>query len=383
MTTQNFLPYVRQSIDQSDIEAVTTALKSEIITRGEIVQNFEKAIAEYCGATYAVAFNSGSSALYACYQAADLGSHDRMITTPNTFVSTVSTAMHHRVTPVFVDINRRSGNLNLEQVKLNLEIPSLRGRTAVVPVHFSGIPVDMEKLDKSISDPDVIVIEDAAHALGSTYRDGQKVGSCAWSHMTAFSFHPAKNITTGEGGIVTTNHESYYRRLQRIRNNGIENQGVQEPWLYDVKEISGNFNLTDFQAALGLSQLKRLDAFVTKRRELVKVYREKLAGLEFVRCFDSIYDSQSAYHLFVLQIDFEELDLERGEAMTELKERGIGTQVHYIPVYRHRIIEGNLSEYFPETEAYYSQALSLPLFYEMSVEDVERVVKELKDVLGF
>lgn len=390
MTTEMFIPYARQSIDQADIEAVTKALQDDIITRGPGVEAFEDATARYCGATYAVAFNSGTSALFAACYAANVGVNDRVITTPNTFASTVGAAVRFGAIPVFVDIDRNTGNLDLAQVEHNLNLPNSRGRTIVLPVHFSGIPVDMRKLDHMILNPDTIVIEDAAHALGSSYNDGQKVGSCAWSQMTIFSFHPAKTITTGEGGMVTTNDEELYRKLLRYRNNGIERdpryiEGDTAPWYYEVQEISGNYNFTEFQAALGLSQLNRLSYFVEKRRQLVAEYRKLLADVPSIRLFAADQDAHTAFHLFVVQINFKALRTTRTIVMEKLKDRGIGTQYHYIPVYRHPAfnrVAGDISDYFPNMEAYYAEALSLPLYYDLTVEDVAHVVAELRAVLG-
>lgn len=388
---ERFLPYGRQCIDEQDIEAVATALRSEMITRGERVAAFEKSIAEYCGAQHAVAFNSGSSALLATCYAAKVNASDRVLTTPNTFFSTTGCAAQFGATPVFIDIDRQTGNLDLELLEMNLGTPLSRGRHVIMPVHFSGIAVDMEKVDRMITDPDAVVIEDAAHALGSCYRDGQKVGSCAWSQMTVFSFHPVKNITTGEGGMVTTNDDQLAHRLRQYRNNGIErekdslkNPAQAAPWYYEVQGMSNNLNFTEIQAALGLSQMSRLDEFVKRRRQLIGKYREKLAGFPHLKMFTSEFDAQTAFHLCVVQIDFDALGINRAEVMYKLVEKGIGTQVHYIPVYRHPVFQeksGDLSAYFPQMEGYYAQALSLPLFYGMTDLDLERVCSTLKTVL--
>lgn len=368
---------------------MTEALQGDLITRGPRVEAFEKVFAEYCGARFAVAFTNGTSALMAAYAAAEVGPNDRVLTTANTFVATASAAALQGATPIFVDIDRTTGNFDLELLEVNLKLPVSRGKTVIAPVHFAGIPVDMERIDRMIDDPATVVIEDAAHAVGSCYADGQKVGSCAWGAMTTFSFHPVKNMTTGEGGMVTTNDEALYRRLRLYRNNGMEREPescrrYDGPWYYEVQQMSGNFNMTDFQAALGISQLKRLDAFALKRRELVALYRKLLGGMEHVRLFSAEHDDKAAFHLFVMQIDFEAWGGSREELMRRLKEKGIGTQVHYIPVYQHPIFReeaGNLAEYFPEMEAYYSQALSLPLYYDLTTDDVRRVVSELQEII--
>lgn len=390
MNEEIFLPYAKPSIDPTDIKEVAKALETDTITRGPIVEAFEKAIAQYCDVKYAVAFNTGTSALMGAYFAARLGPQDKLIITPNTFVATAGAAVMRGATPIFLDIDRSSGNLDLTQLEYTLSKPLSRGRACIAPVHFSGIPVNMQKIDSLIQHPDVIVIEDAAHALGSSYETGEKVGSCAWSHMTMFSFHPAKTITTGEGGIITTNDEAFYHRLKLFRNNGIERdaeylESEPAPWYYEVHDLTGNYHFTEFQAALGLNQMTRLTHFVEKRRELMKIYRDLLKDVPHIRLFAESYDPHTAYHLCVVQIDFDAYKTTRTAVMNKLREKNIGTQVHYIPLYRHpyfRKMCGEISEYFPEMESYYSQALSLPLYYDLRPQDVERVVSALKTVLN-
>jgi len=386
---KTFIPYAKQSITEGDLREVNEALKQDLITRGPLVASFERAVADYCEAKYAVAFNSGTTALFAACYAAKINQNDRCLTTPNSFIATSGALMARNATPVFVDIDPTTGNMDLELLGYNLEQKSLKGRNVILPVHFSGIPVDMEKIDNSLRDPNVVIIEDAAHAFGSTYRCGKKVGSCEWSQMTIFSFHPTKQLTAGEGGIVTTNDEELYHRLQLYRNNGIEREapyleGESTPWGYEVVDVTGNFNFTEFQAALGLSQLKRIDEIVKKRRSLMKTYRKLLKGMSKVRLFTDEYDDHVSFHICVAQIDFAACKKTRTQVMNNLKERGIGTQVHYIPLYRHPCIKktaGDISEYFPKMEAYYAQALSLPLYYDLSTEDVAFVVQQLKEVL--
>lgn len=388
--TPQFLPYARPCITQEEIQEVKKALSSGVITRGPYVAAFEEELAKKCEARFAVMFHSGSAALSAAYQAANLSPYDRVITTPNTFVSTATPALQQKARHIFCDIDLETGNIDLEQVKYNLEISGTRGKTIVVPVHFGGIPVDMKKLDEMISDPHVVMIEDAAQALGSYYPSGEKVGSCPYSQMTIFSFDPTKTITTGEGGAVTTNDPILYHLLKRFRNNGIETE--QSYWnqadeiggyegYYEVEEISNNFNVTEMQAALGLSQLKRLDQLVQHRRELISAYRRGLEGIPHLKMFTSQYDTHTSFELAVVQIEYSKWNISRKDLIRALKDRGIGTQVHYIPVYRHPLFvrqSGDLREYFPKMEQYYAQALSLPLFNEMSLDDVNRVCETLK-----
>lgn len=385
-----FLPYAKQAINKADIEAVTEALQGEIITRGDRVEAFEKAMAKYCGAQYAVAFNTGTAALMAAYFAANVTAYDRVISTPNTFIATVGYPLLLGNYPHFVDIDRSTGNLNLEKLKEALNFRSSRGRAIIVPVHFAGIAMDMQAIESLLArHPEAVVIEDAAHAIGSYYPTGERVGSCPWSHMTMFSFHPAKTITTGEGGMVTTNDPALYHRLQLYRNNGIEREApylVEKPapGYYEVQAITGNFHVTEMQAALGLSQMQRIESFIKKRRRLVQLYREQLKDVPSITLFTDQFDANTAFHLCVAQIDFEQWGLSRVEVMNKLKDRGIGTQVHYIPLYRHPLLQKfkkEQEEFFPETEAYYARALSLPLYFNLKEEDVTRVCDELKKLM--
>lgn len=384
-----FLPYGHQSINEADIAAVASSLKGDIITRGPVVEAFEKAVADYVGAKFAVAFTSGSTALEACYVAGEIAPGDRVLTSPNSFIASSGPASLRGADIVFVDIDRHTGNLDLEAAVLNFQFRSLKGKLFIVPVHFSGIAVDMQHLHQEAGATNIVVIEDAAHAIGSYYPDGKKVGSCAYSDMTVFSFHPVKTITTGEGGMVTTNDPHLYEKLKVFRNSGIQRdppfiRGKPAPWYYEVEEISGNYHMNDLQAALGISQLSRIDQFVEKRRQLVTRYRAQLKGIPYIKLFDDSQDAYTAFHLMVVQIDFQGLKTTRTEVMNALKEAGIGTQLHYIPLYRHPCYRdkiGEIEQYFPEMEAYYAEALSLPLYFDLKIENVDEICKNLLLIL--
>lgn len=384
-------PYAKQSISEADKECVRKVLGSPLITRGPETELFENEVASYCGARFAVAFNSASSALLASFFAAKASARDRLLTTPNSFVASLAGACKDGATPVFIDIDRKTGNIDVEKLSYNMEPLSTRGKNIIVPVHFAGIPVDMERISSYIKDQETFVIEDAAHALGSCYKDGSKVGSCLFSQITVFSFHPAKTITTGEGGMCTTNNEELYRLLRYFRNNGIERDAhffkekERGPWVYEVMHLTGNYHMNEMQSALGRSQLARLAQFVEKRKKLLEHYRKRLSDKEGIMLLMPEASTQIAWHIFVAQIDFPHFKKERAHVMEELKTLSIGTQVHYIPLYRHPFFKdkaGDIKEYFPENEKYYSQALTLPLYFDLELKDVDYIVDSLLEILG-
>lgn len=380
-----FFPYAKQSIDSSDIQAVVEALQQEKVTRGSKTEQFEEAVAGYVGAKWAVAFNSGTSALYAAFFAANVSSTDRFITTPNSFIATAGAGMLRGAKPQFVDIDRSSGNMNIDLLPPLFEGPFTRSKLVVAPVHFAGIALDMRRLERLIKTENSVIIEDAAHALGSKYPTGEMVGSCAYSQMTIFSFHPAKTITSGEGGMVTTNSDELYHRLLLFRNNGITRQkpalkGQEAPGYYEVQALTGNYHMTEMQAALGLSQLMRLHSMVEKRRALVQAYRKALASKPHIALFSPEFDERTAYHLLVAQIDFAALKTTRIDFMNKLREAGVGTDVHYIPIYRHPVMQHLVRDpeiEFPEMEKYYRSCLSLPLYYDLTEEDVNFICSKL------
>lgn len=384
------LPYARHSIRPEDIAEVARVLGEPVITRGPQVEQFEAALAAQCGARHAVVFNSGTSALMAACQAAEITVQDRVFMPANTFVATATAAIRQGVFPTCIDVDPQTGNMDLNALAPYLREPSSRGKSVIMPVHYAGVPVDMAALEQLIQKPDTIVIEDAAAALGSAYDAEHPVGSCRWSQMTVFSFHPAKLITTGEGGAVTTNDPELAHRLRRFRNNGIErdpqylSHASEGPWDYEVQETSGNFHLTDFQAALGLSQLQRLSPLVSKRQQIVAWYLDRLKDVPHVRCVIPEVNTNVAAQLFVTLIDFAAAKTTRTKVMQSLQEAGIGSQVHYLPLYRHLPLVrkfGDLTDNFPGMESFYSKALTLPLYHSLEEADVDRICTALKGLI--
>ncbi|MDQ7822511.1 MAG: UDP-4-amino-4,6-dideoxy-N-acetyl-beta-L-altrosamine transaminase [Candidatus Eremiobacteraeota bacterium] len=381
------IPYGHHSVDPSDIDVVLAVLRSDWLTQGPRIEEFERALCEFAGAHYAVAFSHGTAALHGACYAAGIGKEDEVITSPNTFVATANSVLYCGGKPVFADIEGETLNINPAEIEKRLTTHT----KAIMPVHFAGNPCDMEKIDFIAKKNNLMVIEDAAHALGSIYRNSP-IGACKYSNFAVFSFHPVKAIATGEGGAVLTNDREFYQRLLLFRNHGITKESDKfqyredsdGPWYYEMQDLGHNFRLTDIQAALGLSQMKKLKSFILRRREIVEKYNSVFQELDFVRIPVEADDSFSAYHLFVLQIDFERLNKRRKDVMDELLKRSVGTQVHYIPVhlqpyYRNKY--GYKRGDYPVSENYYSRALTIPLFPKMTDAEVDYVIQNVLQVL--
>lgn len=387
-----FIPYGRHSLDEKDIEAVVDVLRQGPLTQGPRIEVFEKSVADYVGARYAVAVSNGTAALHLACLAAGLQAGDAALTSPNTFVATPNAIVYAGATPHLVDIGPQTLNLSPEGVaKALAQIPHVK---AILPVHFAGWPCDMPALRQAIGKKKVVVIEDAAHALGATYPQGGRVGNCAWSDMTIFSFHPVKLIAAGEGGMITTNDTALYRRLLRLRSHGINKlddalrnadlaitDGQSNPWYYEMQELGFNYRMTDIQAALATSQFSRIEVFLAQRRAIAETYDAAFAGLKALTIPQRDGRRYSAHHLYPVRIDFARLKTTRRQWMTELRALGIGTQVHYIPVYEHPFYKsfGFKKTDFPANEAYYAEAVSLPIFFDLSRADQERVIAAVKE----
>ena len=384
------IPYGRQLIDEEDIAAVVAALRSDWITQGPAIERFERKVADYCGVKYAVAVANGTAALHVAAAALDLKPGDRVWTSPNTFVASANCARYLGADVDFVDIDPRTYNLSVARLEEKLAAAAKSGRLpkVLVPVHFAGQSCEMAAIAALAKRHGIIVLEDAAHAIGAHYR-GQPVGSCAFSDLATFSFHPVKIITTAEGGMVLTNRADLYQRLLLFRSHGITRDpqqmegDSQGPWYYQQTELGWNYRLTDLQAALGASQMNKLEAFVARRAALARRYDELLRDLPVTTPWQHP-DTASAWHLYVIRLQLDRLKKSRREIFEALRAAGIGVQVHYIPVhtqpYYRRL--GFRDGDFPEAEKYYAETISLPMFAGLTDADQDRVVEALKTILS-
>ncbi len=381
----DFIPYGRQWIDAEDHAAVSRALDDPMLTQGETIDRFEEAIASKVGARYCVAVSSATAALHLAVQAvSDRSSlrHTVGLTTPNSFVATSNALLYSRIEPRFADIDVATGNLD----PATLTDADLDGVSLFMPVHFAGLPVEVSHIADRLGE-EVGIIEDASHAIGSSYLDGSPVGSCKHSLATVFSFHPVKTMTTGEGGAITTNDRQVYDALIRLRSHGIERNPDrmrhehEGPWYYEMQELGFNYRLTGLQAALGLSQLTKLDRFRERRSEIVRAYNDAFRDIEWLETPAASFRDNVSYHLYVVRIDFSAIGMDRADVMARLKGQGIGTQVHYIPIYRQPYYRDNLPADFanyPNMERFYERCLSIPLYPAMSEADVGRVIDAVK-----
>ncbi|MFT5519440.1 MAG: perosamine synthetase [Enterobacterales bacterium] len=403
-TSNNMIPYGQHYIDEDDIDKVVEVLRSGTLTQGPVIYEFETTLAKQVEAKYAVAVSSGTAALHLACLAAGIGPGKKVYTSANTFVASANSVIYTGGEPRFTDINVDTLNMCPESLLSHIaKDPEI---DAVIPVHFAGLPCDMEAISNIASKHNAKVIEDASHALGAYYSSGKPVGCCAYSEMTVFSLHPVKGVTAGEGGVITTNDSAIYSKLLHLRSHGISkgnfdipgisegddalvykdeaiDNGKLNPWYYEMQELGYNYRITDFQCALALSQLQKINKFMQRRKEIAKIYDSELANLPFVTLTQADACSNSSLHLYVIRIDFNKLGKTRGEVMRELFEKNIGTQVHYIPVPFHPYYAdmGFERDNYPVTKNYYYQALSIPIYYELTDSMVADVVSGIKDTL--
>lgn len=399
MSQEPFIPYGKQNISDDDIAAVVSALKSDYLTCGPRVDEFENKFAQFVGAKHAIVVCNATAALDLTMRAAGLGPGDRVITSPNTFLSSANCAAFVGATPDFCDIDPATYNLCAD----SLEKMWTDDIKAVVAVSFAGQSCDMPRIHEIANSRGAVVIEDASHGTGGGFEiDGTayKQGGHPWADMTVFSFHPVKTLTTGEGGIVITDNDQYAKSLRQLRTHGMtrdaeEFQGLgsdapalaeKGPWYYEMTELGHNFRITDIQCALGLSQLARLDQITQRRRDIVAKYNAAFAGLDFLETPKTLRPQDAnhvSWHLYSVQIDFEKLGKSRTAVMGELRGKNVGSQVLYIPVYLqpyYRNTYGYAAGKCPNSETYYSKALSLPLFPSMTDADVQRVIEAVKNL---
>lgn len=380
------IPYGHQSIAQTDIDAVVEVLRSDWLTQGPAVERFERAVADYCGARHAVAVSNATAGLHLACRVLDIGAGDLVWASPNTFVASANCVRYCGADVDFVDIDPATYNMSPAALASKLAAAP-RIPDAVIVTHFAGQSCDMAAMAALAARYGFALIEDAAHALGGRYRD-KPIGSCTHSAMTVFSFHPVKSITTAEGGMLLLNRDDLHRRLLELRSHGITRDpermdGISHGgWYYQQIDLGCNYRLSDLQAALGISQLGRLDRFVARRAQLAARYDAALADLPVERPWQDPV-AQSAWHLYVVRLQSERIRRSRGEVFDALRQDGIGVNVHYIPVHTqpyYRELGFNGGD-FPVAEAYYAQTLTLPLYPDLSDADQDRVIRSLREVL--
>lgn len=379
----DFLPYGRQCIDDDDINEVIKVLKSDFLTTGPNIDEFESKVAQYVGAKYAVTFSSGTAALHGACFAAGVSEGEEVITTPMTFAASANCALYVGGRPVFADVDEKTYNINPDDIERKITDKT----KVLIPVHYTGQAVDLDRIHEIAKIHNLVVIEDGAHALGSKYK-GKRIG--ALSDMTMFSFHPVKVVTSGEGGVITTNREDLYKKLIQFRSHGItrdadlliENHGS---WYYEQQFLGYNYRMTDIQAALGKSQMDKLDRFIEKRKVLAALYSELLKDVKGITVpYEAPY-SDSAHHIYVIQVNEKEYGADRKQLFDYLRSMNIGVNVHYVPVYYHPYYKqlGYNKGLCPNAERLYENIITLPLFPAMQKSDVQYVVdciNEFKDM---
>ena len=380
------IPYGRQDITDEDVQAVVEVLKSDFLTQGPSVPRFEDLVAEYCGVENAVAVNSATSALHIACLALGLGKGDLLWTVPTTFVASANCALYCGAEVDFVDIDPQSYTMSVPALAEKLKFAKLQGLLPkiVVPVHLCGQSADMAGIQVLAQEYGFKIIEDASHAIGGSYK-GEPIGNCSYSDITVFSFHPVKIITTGEGGMALTNDRELARKMELLRSHGITRETdlmthePDGPWYYEQIDLGFNYRMTDLHAALGCSQMTRLDDYVARRHELANHYHEALSDLPVITPWQSS-EGYSAYHLYVIRLDSDKIAPSHLQVFNSLREQGIGVNMHYIPVHTQPYYQdlGFMIGDFPEAESYYAEAISLPLYPTLTHEKQQEVISALK-----
>lgn len=386
-----FIPYGRQNISEADINTVVNVLKSDYLTQGPAVPKFENIVAEYCSAKYAIAVNSATSALHVACLALGVGPGDRVWTSPISFVASANCARYCGADVDFVDIDPLTYNMSVDALAAKLADAEINGSLpkVVIPVHLCGQPCDMEGIHALSKKYGFYIIEDASHAIGGRYKE-EPIGNCRYSSITVFSFHPVKIITTGEGGMALTNDPNLMVRLARLRSHGITREPDEMtvdpdgPWYYQQLELGYNYRMTDIQAALGISQMQRLDEFVVARHKVADVYEKLMASLPVTRPWQHS-DGYSAFHLYVVRLQLDAIDSSHKQVFERMRAAGIGVNLHYIPIYRQPYYakDGYDPNDFPEAERYYKEAISLPMYPGLTEAQQKEVVKSLMMPSGY
>jgi len=374
----DFISYGKQSIEQDDIDSVVAVLKSSFLTTGPKVKEFEKAISKFTGAKYCITVSNGTAALHLASLIL-LNAGDKVLTTPNSFLATSNSILYVGAKPIFVDICE-DGNIDLDLCEKELKRDS--SIKAIYSVHFSGKVVNQKKLKYLKKKYGVLILEDCSHSLGA-FSNNIKAGSCKNSDISTFSFHPVKNITTGEGGAITTNSKKYYKKLLLLRNHGMKANYKVAPWHYDMNEIGFNYRLTDLSCALGLSQLSKLESFLEKRKLIIKFYEKAFEKIDVIKSLYN-YDKGSAYHLFVIKIDFNKLMISKKEFFIKMKKQNIGLQYHYLPINKQPFYKqlGYGKEKIPKMDEYFRNAVSLPVYPSLSKKQQNYIVSKIKEILN-
>ena len=372
----DFIPYGKQTIDEDDINSVVEVLKSDFLTTGPKIKEFEDELCKYTNAKYCVAVANGTAALHLASLVL-LNKGDKVITTPNSFVATSNSILYVEAIPIFVDI-QEDGNIDLDLCEE--ELKKDRSIKALYVVNFSGNIVNQKKLKYLKESYNIKILEDCAHSLGATFED-IKAGSCENSDCSILSFHPVKHITTGEGGAVTTNSKEIYEKLLELRAHGIKRLQEFAPWYYEMHSLGFNYRITDMQAALGISQLKKLDSFINRRKEIALKYDKAFLN-SIVKPLYS-FTNNSSYHLYVVKVDFSKLNISKVELFNKMREKNIGLQLHYIPINKQPFYKnlGYGNEDTPIMNRYYDECFSLPMYSSLSNEEQEYVIKTLFEVL--